>query len=42
VQADWNESDIGSDAYIKNKPSIPTDTGVIYSLADETPVVVTI
>ena len=24
VQADWNESNTGSDAYIKNKPTIPT------------------
>lgn len=24
VQADWNEADSSSDAYIKNKPSIPT------------------
>ena len=23
VQADWNESDTGSDAYIQNKPTIP-------------------
>ena len=28
VQADWNESDTGSDAYIKNKPtSLPADGG---------------
>lgn len=26
VQADWNESDSTDDAYIKNKPSIPTKT----------------
>ena len=26
VQADWNETDTSSDAYIKNKPTIPTDT----------------
>ena len=26
VQADWNESDTASDAYIANKPTIPTDT----------------
>lgn len=26
VQADWNVTDSSSDAYIKNKPSIPTDT----------------
>lgn len=24
VQSDWNETDTGSDAYIKNKPTIPT------------------
>jgi len=26
VQADWNESDVTSDAYIANKPTIPTAT----------------
>ena len=26
VQSDWNESDTADDAYIKNKPSIPTAT----------------
>lgn len=26
VQSDWNETDINSDAYIKNKPTIPTNT----------------
>ena len=41
VQADWNESDISSDAYIKNKPTI-SDTWIIYSLADWTNVAATI
>jgi len=27
VQSDWNETDDTSDAYIQNKPDIPTDTG---------------
>jgi len=26
VQSDWNDTDSGSDAFIKNKPTIPTDT----------------
>lgn len=26
-QSDWNETDIGSVSFIKNKPTIPTDTG---------------
>lgn len=26
VQSDWNETDTNSDAYIKNKPTIPTNT----------------
>lgn len=26
VQSDWNETDTASDAFIKNKPTIPTDT----------------
>ncbi len=30
VQSDWNETDTASDAYIKNKPSIPTDTWKAY------------
>lgn len=30
VQSDWNETDTDSDAYIKNKPSIPTDTWKAY------------
>ena len=25
VQADWNESDTNSNAFIKNKPTIPTN-----------------
>lgn len=42
VQADWNEADPASDAYILNKPVIPTDTGIIYSLSDGTPIAATI
>lgn len=30
VQSDWNETDTSSDAYIKNKPSLPTDTWKAY------------
>lgn len=33
VQADWDEDDDSSDAYIKNKPAIPTDTNTTYDLA---------
>lgn len=42
VQSDWNEADPTSDAYILNKPVIPTDTGIIYSLSDGTPIAATI
>lgn len=31
VQSDWNETDTSSDAYIKNKPTIPADTWKAYS-----------
>ena len=30
VQSDWNETNTSSDAYIKNKPTIPTDTWKAY------------
>ena len=33
VQADWNESSSGSDAFIQNKPSIPTNTDTTYSIS---------
>lgn len=43
VQADWNESDTTSDAYIQNKPTVPTktseltnDSGFIAEEADPT------
>lgn len=29
VQSDWNVSDTGSDAYIKNKPTIPSISGLV-------------
>lgn len=34
VQADWNEADTSSDAYIKNKPSIPAGVTVDAELSD--------
>ena len=30
VQSDWNVTDTSSDAFIKNKPTIPTDTWKVY------------
>ena len=33
VQVDWNETNIESDAYIRNKPTIPVDTNTTYSVA---------
>lgn len=34
VQADWNEADSSDDAYIKNKPSIPTQTSDLTNDSD--------
>jgi hypothetical protein len=36
VQSDWNVTDTSSDAYIKNKPTIPTDTNTTYDLSAPT------
>ena len=33
VQSDWNITDTSSDAYIKNKPTIPIDTNTTYGLS---------
>lgn len=33
VQSDWDVTDTASDAYIKNKPTIPVDTNTTYDLA---------
>jgi hypothetical protein len=33
TQADWNITDPSSDAYIQNKPTIPTDTNTTYSVS---------
>jgi hypothetical protein len=33
VQSDWSVTDTSSDAYIKNKPTIPTDTNTTYDLS---------
>ena len=32
VQSDWDETDTSSDAFILNKPTIPTDTNTTYTL----------
>lgn len=36
VQADWNETDANSDAFIRNKPTIPTDTNDFADSVDAT------
>jgi hypothetical protein len=36
VQADWNETDTASDAFIKNKPTIPVDTNTTYTVNADT------
>jgi len=33
VKANWNETDSNSDAFIQNKPAIPTDTNTTYSVS---------
>lgn len=33
VQSDWNETDAGSDAYIKNRPTIPSTPGEVGAAA---------
>lgn len=35
VQADWNVTDTSSDAYIKNKPTIPAGVAVSYDSTNE-------
>lgn len=36
VQADWNENDSSSKAYIKNKPSVPADSDLVHKAGAET------
>lgn len=35
-QSDWNESNTSSDAFIKNKPTIPSDSNLVHKTGDET------
>ena len=35
VQSDWNESDQDSKAYIKNKPTVPTDNSIVQLIGNQ-------